>query len=44
MIMDTNDPNYEEWPEGIQAAEDQETIPEISFHAITGTTHPQTRR
>jgi hypothetical protein len=44
MISDTNDQDSEEQSEVLQAAEDQEAIPEISFHAIGGTTHPQTLR
>ena len=41
-IIDTTDQNSEEPSEVLQATENQEVIPEISFHAITGTTHPQT--
>jgi hypothetical protein len=44
MISDTNDQDSEEQSEVLQAAEDQEAILEISFHAIAGTTHPQTPR
>jgi hypothetical protein len=42
MISDTNDQDLEEQSEVLQVAEDQKAIPEISFHAIAGTAHPQT--
>jgi hypothetical protein len=42
MISDMNDQDSAEQSELLQAAKDQEAIPEISFHAIAGTTHPQT--
>jgi hypothetical protein len=44
MISDTNDQDSEEQSEVLQAAEDQEAIPEISLHVIAGTAHPQTFR
>ena len=45
MICDANDQESVEQSEILPAAaEDQEAIPKISFHAITGTAHPQTLR
>jgi len=44
MICDAKDQESVEQSEILPAAEDQEAIPEISFHAIAGTTHPQTLR
>jgi len=44
MISDTNDQDSAEQSKLLQVEEDQEAIPEISFHAIAGTAHPQTLR
>jgi hypothetical protein len=44
MICDAKDQDSVEQSELLPAAENQEAILEISFHAIAGTAHPQTLR
>jgi hypothetical protein len=44
MICDAKDQDSVEQSELLPATEDQEAIPEISFHIIASTAHPQTLR